>query len=139
MLLTYFADLELRKHEFRALFFAECNKKEKELFVVIIETFKDTRIILFAVVYLEALKGIIFTAHLIMFINMANIVRIKEKINYLLSLLKDLRMLHSTYYFVCSLYYFKDLGSNLHKYLITLLIPDINVANILREKSNYYY
>lgn len=70
---------------------------------------------------------------------MANIVRIKRRINYLLSLLKDLRILDSTYYFVSSLYYFKDLGSNFHKYLITLLIPDTNIANILKEKSNYYY
>lgn len=69
-----------------------------------------------------------------MYINMANIVRIKGKVNYLLSLLEDLRMLHSTYYFVYSLYYFKGLGSNFHKYLITLLIPETNVANILREK-----
>lgn len=141
MLLTYFTDLELQRHEFRALFFAEFNKKEKQLFVVIIETFKGTRTILFAVVYinLEALKGIIFVAILIMYINMVNIAKIKGKINYLLLLLKDLRMSHCTYYFVCSLYYFKNLGNNLYKYLITLLIPDTNIANILRKKCNYCY
>lgn len=136
MLLTYFTDLELQRHEFRALFFAEFNKKEKQLFVAIIETFKGTRTILFAVVYinLEALKGIIFAAILIMYINMANIAKIKGKINYLLLLLKDLRV--RTILFVV---YITSKINNLYKYLITLLIPDTNIANILREKSNYCY